>query len=68
MIEAVAALVENWPGPFDAAFPFEPTDAWSLGIESIHDEISDLDHLVLDEVRLDPGASNKLQTPRRPSF
>jgi hypothetical protein len=56
MLEAMADLVDNWPGPFRPDFEFEPTYAWSVALTDFHSATgrSGFDDLVLDEARLAP--------------
>jgi hypothetical protein len=62
LLEAMAELVDNWPGPFQADFAFEPTYAWNVALADFHSAAvrSDLDSLVLDEARLAPDAFRDL--------
>jgi hypothetical protein len=54
MIEAMADLAADWPGPFRPDFLFEPTDAWNAGVSAFEPDaaISEFDRLVVDEARV----------------
>lgn len=54
MIEAMADLAAEWPGPFRPDFAFEPTDAWNAGVAAFGqgESISEFDRLVVDEARV----------------
>lgn len=54
LIESLAALVADWPGPHRADFAFEPTDAWNAAVAASPpaSSLSRADQLVLNEARV----------------
>ena len=54
LLDAMAALAADWPGPHRPGFTFEETDAWEAGVAAFRarEALSEFDRLVLDEARL----------------